>query len=428
MFFNLRCQQKPIALLMSVGMSLGASYPGWAGLPNPKPASNAKEKLPSLTLPKDNSSLNKDRNIIRSDDSLSYDCIKPIKPLSVSGTLVPPISVQELQSKVALFPNDEDVRTNLAIKLADEGEIDEANAQIRRAVDLTVKKQEIRKLGDIYYWFAGALEDKVQKKENYAKATDAYREAIVLLKQGKKLNSLDNTWKDSYSLSDVYRSLGIALEYLNKGNEASDAYSRAIDAWPALPEPLMPGLSQLDSYLLSIGNVDAVILLYQKLAQRSPSNTGFTDRIVELQQIKKKTIKYQTAIQANPNNLTLYLRWAEDGGGHQAYREMAERYQAIPISTGNYGNYTARKWAEVLDCHDEPELALIIYQKDIAVNPKNAFSYGAMAKVLQGMNRLEEAISAYRKAVELDNRLYDGSYQVFLDTLLKKRNDTLKKK
>jgi tetratricopeptide (TPR) repeat protein len=340
---------------------------------------------------------------------------------------IPDETIEELQAKVAessdaAYDSYYKARVNLARKLDGEGKTDKAIAALHQSADVSIVHQEFVITGDIYFALGLIFEDIGQTedaKKIYHKAAEVYEQGIKLLKQGKQQQSL-GFWGSENKLAEANESLGNTLEKLNKRDEAIRAYQSAVDA-SLYTELLMPGFSQLERLLFDLERFDELLTTYKRLIQRDPNSTWVTDRIIKFQEFRKVDDYYRKVTQSKPDDLNLYLQWVEavqiahflESSPKKIYRQIAENYKAILISDGSY---VAPEWAKLLADRNQFEAALIIYQKDIAINPQNAASFAGMGKSLQALNRIKEAIVAYRQAMTIDTNNY-SFYQPIVEAL-----------
>ncbi|AFZ23517.1 tetratricopeptide repeat protein [Cylindrospermum stagnale PCC 7417] len=336
-------------------------------------------------------------------------------------------SISELRAQVVQSPKDERVRFYLGSQLLTDGKWEEAISEFRLAIDLAKHNQEFLRVGFSYLKLGRSFPDGKLPQEAataYKESINAFKKGIALLKQGKTQQFFYSEYYSYTPLASAYEGLGSALEAAGKNDEAISAYESAIDAFSALPEPLMPGFLSLNDLLLDkLDRPQYLLALYQRLLKRSPSSTWLTEKIITLQKNLEEEAVYTKAIQAEPRNLNLYLKWADALRSQKrsvklekVYRQIVEQYQPVAISNEQSVIIEAPVWGRKLRNRCQPELALLIYQKDLAVNPNNAATYEDMGKILQRLGRIKEASTAYRKAIEIDPKRY-GAYRTIVETL-----------
>jgi tetratricopeptide (TPR) repeat protein len=113
----------------------------------------------------------------------------------------------------------------------------------------------------------------------------------------------------------------------------------------------------------------------------------------------------------------LLIKRGDKEGAGKVYQKIVALYNPSSLSAQNIASCSS-SWGNVLHTRQFPGMALEIYKKDIAANPRNAAIYVGIGKILQEQGKFKEAVSAYRQAIEIDPNTY-GAYKKVIDAIEK---------
>jgi tetratricopeptide (TPR) repeat protein len=171
---------------------------------------------------------------------------------------------------------------------------------------------------------------------------------------------------DQLHRAAVHNRLGIIQHDQGHNAEAISEYQRAIEMMPSY----MPPYSNLGGALQDEGKLDQALSYYQKSISRdrhySLSYVGWGQILVKEGRYDDAFGKFQQAIDAEPDSATAYI-----------------------------------VWGKVLADQKRPDLALAKIQDGTRADPKDAGGFLALGDQLHAMHRNEDAIAAYKLAVDI---------------------------
>jgi tetratricopeptide (TPR) repeat protein len=230
---------------------------------------------------------------------------------------------------------------NLGIVQHENGQVDDAIASYRKAIELDPK------LTEAYNNLGTILADKGQVDEAIA----CFRKAIEL----------------EPKLTAAHNNLGRMLADKGQVEEAIASYHKAIELEPKFATAHY----NLGTMLADMGQVDEAIASYRKAIQLDPklgaahNNLGCALRCKG--QVDEAVACFRKAIELNPKNA------------------------AVHVSLGN-----------ALHGKGQVDEAVASYRKAIELDPKLAAAHYDLGIALHGKGQVDEAIANYRKAIELD--------------------------
>jgi protein O-GlcNAc transferase len=200
---------------------------------------------------------------------------------------------------------------------------------------------------------------------------------------------------------DFHFNLGAVLASLSRHDEAIECYKTALSLRPEYPQ----ALSNLGNSLRAQGKfAQAADSIRHAIALRpdyAEAHNNLGSVLAAMRDYSAAVESFRTAASLRPtppifNNLaTALFDW----------RRYDEAVAAAKSALKLQPNYlpAQRTLADALAARGDLEEAIEIYQRLLSQNPSNPGSlYNALAGALKNIARLDQAIAAYRKAVELD--------------------------
>lgn len=249
--------------------------------------------------------------------------------------------------------------------------------------------------GDAWYNLGLALESLNQPAE----AVPAYRRAIDL--EPRPLH---------------YNSLGDAQTKLSQYDEAEAAYRQALKLDPTYAWPYH-GLGLIHS---ERGEYEPAITFYRQALERHDYDLdravtwdGLGDVYSALKQYDQAIEAYRQGVKLNPNDALL---WSSLGDAYRLqaqaqtvydtpdYSRAIEAYRRSLEVDGAYA-WPYHKLGLIYEERGEYAIALTFYQDALErhqTDPARAISLNSLGEVYTALGRAEEAMSAYRQALELD--------------------------
>jgi len=291
-------------------------------------------------------------------------------------------------------------------QLLQEGKLQEAIASYCDAI----------KLNPTNSWFHHQMAEALAKLGQFDQAVTAYRDAIEL--------NPDFSWS--------YHHLGDALTQQQQWEESAEAFRKAIELNPEHYGSYVG----LGKSLAKLGQLDEAIAAYRRAKELNPDADWINFPLAEVLEQKKQSdlalaiASCQRAIELNPDDLQAYHKFLEIqpencnvwfqlaetlAKQNQLEEAIAAYRQAQELNPdADWINFPL---SEVLEQKKQSDLALAIasYQRAIELNPDDLQAYHKLleiqpencnvwfqlAETLAKQNQLEEAIAAYRQAIQL---------------------------
>jgi tetratricopeptide (TPR) repeat protein len=273
-------------------------------------------------------------------------------------------------------------RTNLAVVLRDQGKIDEAIAEARKAIQLKAD------LADAHCVLGAALHSQGKLDQSIA----ASRLAICHNPQ----------------CADAYSNLGAALRDQGEFDEALRAFRQALQIRPDAPLFYF----NLGAALHEYGQLDEAIAAYRQAIERklgwadAYSNLGAAlrewGRLDEAVTACREAIRIKPDLAAAHSNLGAALR---DQG--QLQDAIASCREAIRLNPNIAEAHSTLGVA--LREQDKLDEAIAAQREAIRIKPDFAVAHCNLGGTLSEQSKLEEAITAYRQAISLQPN-YDVAY------------------
>jgi protein O-GlcNAc transferase len=208
----------------------------------------------------------------------------------------------------------------------------------------------------------------------------------------------------------VYYNLGNALYYQNKLDEAITAYQTCIKLNP-----------QSANAYVGLGNVlstpwkhEEAISAYRKAIQLDPNNKlaylllGM--QLANQHKSEEAISAYRKAIQLDPNNKLTYDLLALEQSFHNKSNEVILLHPTLFNKTKDVSAYL--ELGDILSYQNKLGDALTAYRKAIQLDPKDADLYYKLGDVLREQGKPDEAISAYRIPIQLSPKDANAYYRL----------------
>ncbi|MEG4483666.1 tetratricopeptide repeat protein [Microcoleus sp. D2_18a_B4] len=311
-------------------------------------------------------------------------------------------AISAYQRSIELNPDHFWAHNNLAEALVNLERWDEAVVAYRRANEVNPN----------FFWSQSKLGDVLLEMERWEEAIEVYRRAAEL--------NPDFPW--------TYYNMGTAFENLERWDESIAAYRRAAEIQADLPwlsQKLADALrmrSQWDLrdamglYRKAIqGNPDDV-QLYHKALEIAPNDADLyvelADALVRKNWPDGAIVFYQMALQIRPDDKAI-SGLLEEVLKKKGVSRAAEKSDRTPGDAVDY-----HKLGESLQGEGKIDEAIVAYKKAIEVNQNYFGTYHNLGDLYQQKYKLDEAATSYQMAIE-QNPGFAWSYHNLGDTLLR---------
>jgi serine/threonine-protein kinase len=369
-------------------------------------------------------------------------------------------AVRYYTAAVALRPKSPGVYLNLAIALRAHGQLDEAIACYRPAIDLTPKYAAAHNnlgvvLCDSKHDYAGAIacfRKAIDLDPKFAKAHGNLGNA--LRKQGQidaAIAAHRKALRINPRLADVRSNLGELLrEHKHDAAGAIACFRQAIDIDPkfvpahlglgfvladarhdyaqaiacfrravALDPTNVRAHFNLGTSLQACGQLDEAIACFRLAAELDPKDAGAHNNLGNVLQTRGRLdeaiASYQKAMALDPRNpkrlSNLGNALVAKGKLDQAldcFRQAIALDPKYAMAHNGLGN--------VLRDQSRFDEAMACYRRAIVLDPKNVAAHNNLGNVLQARRRLDEAAACFRQAIQIDPK--QASYHFNLGNAL----------
>jgi tetratricopeptide (TPR) repeat protein len=279
--------------------------------------------------------------------------------------------------------------------------LDQAIAEYERIVALDPKSVDDRMvLGQLYT--VKHQQPKAEEQFKIAQALEPDSEEVVL--------NLARLYAESGDVEHAVRSieavpesdrtpkmefaLGAAYDQLKRNKDAIAAYGRAADMEPGDPRTL----GALAQALMNDNQLDAALKVYQNLSDADPDDDATT--LVRISEIQRRQGKYEDAlatirkaVKKDPNSLEAGFNEGMLLDVLGRYDESAQVYEhMVDLTSHANGAYTA----------EEKNNRSIFLER--------------LGSVYHEQNKVDEAIAAYQKMIDLGGETAQRGYQGEVDT------------
>ncbi|QWD05861.1 tetratricopeptide repeat protein [Polynucleobacter paneuropaeus] len=306
-------------------------------------------------------------------------------------------------------PNHFDACHLLAIVLANQGMLEEANKQYQLA--LTLNPSSISALSN---WGAclnllGQHRQAIQVLEkalsiNQTIAALWFNTANILCDAGE-FNKACIHYEKALSLDteyfQAYNNYGKALFNLDLSSKALEQYERALGLNPDFAEAWSNkgnALNQLMRYAEALDCYERALSLNPEFPE-AWSNKGIT--LQAIKQYEQALHSYNKAIALKPN---FAEAWSNKGNTRNELKRYAEALECYDQSLALNPNY-AEAWSNkgiTLQALKQYEQALHSYNKAIALKPNFAEAWSNKGNALNELKRYQEALECYDHALVLN--------------------------
>lgn len=307
-------------------------------------------------------------------------------------------AIREAQQAIVMAPDEINWRFNLGAAYSKKGDYERAVAAYEAAVDLARRlPDETRSL--LRSGLIG-LGRSCELAEQYGKALDAYREALV------------------FAPEDIELMTGVGNIYFRQGKlaEAKEMYQQVIAIDPT---------HQLASYNLGLvyartGRYDRAIALFTRARDLTEGALGTvegsslnradrtrTERIAafrrEIGKMGGSGPRQVRAARPPPYTYALGITYYEQHNDEEALNAFARALEEDPSLAEAHlyiGNIYTRQ--------NRLDAAIDAYQDALRVNPEFPEAYNNLGSLYAEQGRTDEAMTAYRQALEHNARFHDA--------------------
>jgi tetratricopeptide (TPR) repeat protein len=293
----------------------------------------------------------------------------------------PAEAIRYLTVAVALRPDSPGTHYNLGNALRQQGKLDEAIAAYHRAIDIDPRSAPAHANLGLALQRQGKLDD----------AITAYRQAIAL----------------DPKHAPTHNSLGNALAQQGKLDDAIAAYRHALDLGDGL------AYINLGNALLGKRNPDEAIAAYRAALAIDPNDAGAYYNLGKALQAQGKPddaiTAYRDAIRLQPEyaeahcNLGLVLQ--RQGKYAEALAELRTGHALGSKQPG--WRYPSALWVQhglgnALQAQGKLDDAITAYRQALDLDPKYTQAHISLGNALLQQRQLDDAIAAYRQALDID--------------------------
>ncbi len=279
-----------------------------------------------------------------------------------------------LFARLEAMPDYAGTHNNLGNALKEQGELDEATACYRRALQLKPDYAEA------HYNLGNVLREQGKADE----ATACYRRALQLkpdyaaahgnlgntLQQQGKLDEaiacLQRALELNPNLAETHSNLGVAFKEQGKLDEALACWHRALELKPDFAE----AHSNLGGALEELGKLDEALACIHRLLELKPNSAEAHNNLGNLlkdqARLDEATACYRRALELKPDFTEVY---------------------------GNLGN--------ALMCQGKLDEAMACHRRALELKPDFAEAHNNLGGALKDQGKLDEAMACYRRALQL---------------------------
>ncbi|AFY85468.1 tetratricopeptide repeat protein [Oscillatoria acuminata] len=262
--------------------------------------------------------------------------------------------------------------------------------------------------GRSYYGLAKALVE----LERWEEAVKAYQQAIQL----------------NVTSTEIYHQLGDALQKLQRWEEAATAYRQAI----ALNADNSWSHNNLGDALTKLQQWEEAVVAYRRAIALNPefswSYYNLGDVLIKLQRWEESVSVYRCAVELNPQlpgiekklaralrerarlDLDVAANWARQAVTANPDEVEEAELQFLDIKLHTPGCYL--QLGKRLVEHNRLDEAISIYKGAIDVSPNDPEIYFQLGKAFAQKKDPERALAAYRRAVEVDPKHYWSHHHI----------------
>jgi tetratricopeptide (TPR) repeat protein len=304
-------------------------------------------------------------------------------------------ALAEREQLVRLEPDDETHLVNLGELYFERGDKKRADATWRRLLDRGKREQSMARLAEVY------AEHNMNKEslELYQQASKLAPNDVAIkrglagaLERAHREADAETVWEELYELAltqkrradayEIRQRLLTVLPRLGRMSAHLAAYRRKFDAarddWTAAGYGLLAAEAGL-----RLGRLDESEQLLKALAHRVADRELQADAWIGLAQVARAR--------------------------HQVQQQIAALQKAAELAPSRARDLYAQIAQLSLELYRDAD-ALAYANKAIALGPPDAQAQLRLAEVLERRDQIEEAIQAYRRALEIDDRLWRARF------------------
>jgi tetratricopeptide (TPR) repeat protein len=293
---------------------------------------------------------------------------------------------------------------NLGDALLQSGRIDEAMAQIQKALAINHQNAETHyNLGNVYKQM-GRVDEAISEYQkalaiNPDLASAPSNLGIALALKGRldeAIIQFQKALEINPNFADAHNNLGNA--YLRKGqvDEAIPEFQKALEIKPDYAE----AHSNLARALSQKGQSDEALAEYDKSQKIDPDHVvgslGLGLALLQKGRVDEAMIQFQQILEIDPNNALAHnnLGWALFLKG-QVDEAIPEYQKALEIDPTYVGAYNNLGWA-YLQAKGQPDNAIIQFQKALAIDPNYALAHTNLGSALFQKGKYAEAAAQFQ--------------------------------
>lgn len=207
----------------------------------------------------------------------------------------------------------------------------------------------------------------------------------------------------------AHASLANALASLGRFDEATPSLQRLVALQPEDPH----ALAQLGNNFMSGGHLDEAITALTEAARLKPTDAGIQElfRVAKARKVLASYLPtYERAVAANPKDPDAHIQLARKLSALRRFAEAEVEYlEAIRLDpdNGEYENSLAVSYSESA----QPAKAIPYYQRAAVHHPHHVIYY-SLGGAYEQLGKIDEAIAAYRKAVEMSPKFSFALYRL----------------
>ncbi len=325
-------------------------------------------------------------------------------------------SLYALQKASELLPDDAEVHNNLGLIFQELGQLNEAEASYRRALqakpDYTAAHYNLGntltglgRLNEAEASYRRVLQIKPDDADAHYNLGNALREL-------GRLNEAEASYRRALQIkpdfANVYNNLGNTLQALDRPDEAETSYRRALQIKPDFVE----AYSNLGNTLKNMGRLDEAEASYRRALQIKPdsakmhSNLGLIFQ--DMGRLDEAEASYQRAIRIKPDDAVTHYNlgiiFQELGRLDEAETSYQRAIQIKPDYAAAHNNlgFIFQELGRI----GEAEAS---YRRAFQIKPDYAEARYNLGNVLKEQVKLEDAAACYRYCLEIDPKDHLGA-------------------
>jgi tetratricopeptide (TPR) repeat protein len=368
----------------------------------------------------------------------------------------------ELNQAIKLDPRNDFAHVRLAVLLAAEKKVDEALAELDKALGLNTKSKwallwkgvvladhrkdwdgarksysqalELDPRFDLAYYNLGWTYIK-QEPSDYAQARAQFEKAMTInpnFKEAYYGMGMVYGYQDQYEIAQLYFSKAIDIDKAfltawkwrgivqaeqNRPMAALNDFSKAIELAPTQPELYVRRARAYEK----LQQADKAVADLRFAAELDPKDKQtwlyLGDVFLNVNEAQMALDNYKKALELDPNYAEAYAQSAQADIKNKDLAAAEQAFEkAIAVATYRPERFLMQR-GKFHEDTGAPEKALADYRAARDASPANADAWFAETKILQQLQRKDEALTALGKYIEL--RPTDKSAQDLRDTIAK---------